>query len=195
MTSSPAASQQLGAPVLRSRTRAVHGRLNGIVRPRLTRNVRQSSTSSPRRSATSPTRARARSRCCARPRSSPARTRALRARCSRAMASRRRPPRCTSTTSARAAGKLLNLRRRRQDIALVSDAGTPALSDPGALLVAAAHARRHPRQPGARAQARRLPLFRPRGFAADRFLFAGFLPAAKAARAQGARRRSSCPGR
>lgn len=66
-------------------------------------------------------------------------------------------------------------------IALVSDAGTPAISDPGALLVAAAH----------RAGIRVVPVPGPSaamaaycasGFLADRFLFAGFLPASGSAR-------------
>lgn len=68
-----------------------------------------------------------------------------------------------------------------RSVALVSDAGTPAVSDPGALLVAAAH----------RAGVRVVPVPGPNaavaaysaaGFAADRFLFAGFLPPKAAAR-------------
>ena len=81
------------------------------------------------------------------------------------------------------ATKLLNLLQEGRDIALVSDAGTPALSDPGALLVARAHAAgtRDSPVPGPSAAA---AAFSAAGFPADRFVFAGFLPAAKAARAK-----------
>ena len=82
----------------------------------------------------------------------------------------------------RAAGAaLLAELRAGKSVALVSDAGTPGVSDPGALLVEAAH----------RAGIRVLPVPGPSaaiaaysasGFAADRFLFAGFLPAKAAAR-------------
>ena len=66
-------------------------------------------------------------------------------------------------------------------VALITDAGTPGLSDPGALLVEAAH----------RAGIRVVPIpgpsaavaaFSASGFAAPRVVFAGFLPAARAAR-------------
>jgi 16S rRNA (cytidine1402-2'-O)-methyltransferase len=79
------------------------------------------------------------------------------------------------------ATKLLNLLQEGRDIALVSDAGTPALSDPGALLVARAHAAgiRVSPVPGPSAAA---AAFSAAGFPADRFVFAGFLPAAKGAR-------------
>jgi 16S rRNA (cytidine1402-2'-O)-methyltransferase len=75
-----------------------------------------------------------------------------------------------------AAGKLLNLLKEGKCLALVSDAGTPALSDPGALLVREAHAAgiRVSPVPGPSAVA---AAFSAAGFAADRFLFAGFLPA------------------
>jgi 16S rRNA (cytidine1402-2'-O)-methyltransferase len=68
-----------------------------------------------------------------------------------------------------------------RDIALVSDAGTPALSDPGALLVEQAHRAgiRVSPLPGPSAAA---AAFSVSGFAADRFLFAGFLPSTAAAR-------------
>src|SRR3954468_4147779 len=68
-----------------------------------------------------------------------------------------------------------------RNIALVSDAGTPALSDPGALLVEQAHRAgiRVSPLPGPSAAA---AAFSVSGFAADRFLFAGFLPSAAAAR-------------
>jgi 16S rRNA (cytidine1402-2'-O)-methyltransferase len=80
-----------------------------------------------------------------------------------------------------AAGKLLNLLKEGKRLALVSDAGTPALSDPGALLVGEAHRAgiRVSPVPGPSAAA---AAFSAAGFAGDRFLFAGFLPAAAAAR-------------
>jgi len=79
------------------------------------------------------------------------------------------------------ASKLLNLLKEGKRVALVSDAGTPALSDPGALLVAEAHAAgiRVSPVPGPNAAA---AAFSAAGFAADRFLFAGFLPASAPAR-------------
>jgi 16S rRNA (cytidine1402-2'-O)-methyltransferase len=78
-------------------------------------------------------------------------------------------------------GKLLNLLREGKSVALVSDAGTPALSDPGALVVAGAHRAgiRVSPIPGPNAAA---AAFSAAGFPADRFLFAGFLPASAAAR-------------
>ncbi|MDH3319752.1 MAG: 16S rRNA (cytidine(1402)-2'-O)-methyltransferase [Betaproteobacteria bacterium] len=82
----------------------------------------------------------------------------------------------------RAAGaELLAELRAGRSVALVSDAGTPGVSDPGALLVQAAH----------RAGVRVVPVPGPSaavaaysaaGFAADRFLFIGFLPPKAAAR-------------
>jgi len=80
-----------------------------------------------------------------------------------------------------ASGKLLNLLKEGKKLALVSDAGTPALSDPGALLVEAAHRAgiKVSPVPGPSAAA---AAFSAAGFAADRFLFAGFLPASAAAR-------------
>src|SRR6185503_20854786 len=80
-----------------------------------------------------------------------------------------------------AAAKLLNLLKEGKCLALVSDAGTPAVSDPGALLVSEAHAAgiRVSPVPGPSAAA---AAFSAAGFAADRFLFAGFLPAAGGAR-------------
>ena len=78
-------------------------------------------------------------------------------------------------------------------VALVSDAGTPAVSDPGALVVEAAH----------RAGIRVIPVPGPNaaiaaysasGFLASRFLFAGFLPASGSARRKAlAALDSDCP--
>ena len=77
--------------------------------------------------------------------------------------------------------RLVDQLNEGRDIALISDAGTPAVSDPGARLVAAAHA----------AGARVLPVPGPSaalaawsaaGFTVDRFVFAGFLPSAGSAR-------------
>lgn len=77
----------------------------------------------------------------------------------------------------RAAAKtLIEALREGRNVALVSDAGTPALADPGAYLVAQAHAAgiRVTPLPGASAVAAAISAS---GFAASRFLFAGFLPA------------------
>ena len=80
-----------------------------------------------------------------------------------------------------AAAKLLQAMRAGKNVALISDAGTPAVSDPGALLVEQAH----------RAGIRVIPVpgpsaavaaFSASGFAAGRFFFAGFLPAGRSAR-------------
>jgi 16S rRNA (cytidine1402-2'-O)-methyltransferase len=80
-----------------------------------------------------------------------------------------------------ATAKLVASLLEGKDVALVSDAGTPALSDPGALLVSEAHRAniRVSPIPGPSAAA---AAFSASGFAADRFLFAGFLPASGAAR-------------
>ncbi len=80
-----------------------------------------------------------------------------------------------------AARGLVDALRPGRNVALVSDAGTPGLSDPGALLVSEAHRAgiRVSPIPGPSAAA---AAFSASGFAADRFLFAGFLPSAPAAR-------------
>ncbi len=66
-------------------------------------------------------------------------------------------------------------------VALVSDAGTPALSDPGALLVELAHRAgvRVSPIPGPSAAAAAISIC---GFAAPQFLFCGFLPASTSGR-------------
>lgn len=82
----------------------------------------------------------------------------------------------------RAAGaKLLAELLAGKSVALVTDAGTPGVSDPGALLVEAAHRAgiRVVPLPGANAA---ITAYSAAGFAANRFLFAGFLPPKAAAR-------------
>jgi 16S rRNA (cytidine1402-2'-O)-methyltransferase len=71
--------------------------------------------------------------------------------------------------------KLLRALREGRAVALVTDAGTPGISDPGALLVAAAHREglRVVPLPGPNAA---VTAYSAAGFAGDRFLFAGFLP-------------------
>ncbi len=80
-----------------------------------------------------------------------------------------------------ASAKLLAALREGKSVALVSDAGTPAISDPGALLVAQAHGAgiRVVPVPGPNAAVAAVCAS---GFAAERFLFAGFLPASRGAR-------------
>lgn len=76
---------------------------------------------------------------------------------------------------------LLRALRAGKDVALISDAGTPGVSDPGALLVQAAHREgiRVAPVPGPSAA---LAAISASGFPAAGFLFAGFLPASRAAR-------------
>lgn len=71
--------------------------------------------------------------------------------------------------------RILHLLGSGKDVALVTDAGTPAVSDPGAILVAAARARDVPvvAIPGPTAVAAALSVS---GLAADRYVFLGFLP-------------------
>jgi 16S rRNA (cytidine1402-2'-O)-methyltransferase len=70
---------------------------------------------------------------------------------------------------------ILAVLSRGEDVALVSDAGTPGVSDPGALLVAVAHDAgiRVSPVPGPSAVAAILSVA---GLPADRFVFDGFLP-------------------
>jgi 16S rRNA (cytidine1402-2'-O)-methyltransferase len=81
----------------------------------------------------------------------------------------------------RASAGLIEALREGKSIALVSDAGTPALSDPGAWLVREAHRAgiRVSPLPGPSAAAAAISVS---GFAAPQFLFAGFLPATRGAR-------------
>jgi 16S rRNA (cytidine1402-2'-O)-methyltransferase len=80
-----------------------------------------------------------------------------------------------------AAAGLIEALLAGKSIALVSDAGTPGIADPGALLVAEAHRAgvRVAPIPGPSAAA---AAFSAAGFAAPGYRFAGFLPASGAAR-------------
>ena len=78
-------------------------------------------------------------------------------------------------SSERALERILDLLGTGKDVALVTDAGTPTVSDPGASLVAAARARDIPivTIPGPTAVAAALAVS---GLGADRYVFLGFLP-------------------
>jgi len=96
------------------------------------------------------------------------------------------PQRATSLhahNEAARTGQVLDALTEGRDVALVSDAGTPVVSDPGGRLVAAASAAGHRVEavPGASAF---LAAWTVSGLASDHVLFLGFLP-----RKQGARRR------
>src|SRR2546428_11327823 len=71
--------------------------------------------------------------------------------------------------------RILHLLASGKDVALVTDAGTPTVSDPGAQLVAAARERDVPvvSVPGPTAVAAALSIS---GLGADRYLFLGFVP-------------------
>jgi 16S rRNA (cytidine1402-2'-O)-methyltransferase len=71
--------------------------------------------------------------------------------------------------------RLLHLLGTGKDVALITDAGTPGVSDPGARLVAAARERDYPvvTIPGPTAVAAALAVS---GLPADRYTFLGFLP-------------------
>lgn len=82
---------------------------------------------------------------------------------------------CHDHNEARQTPGLLERLRRGESVALVSDAGTPLLSDPGLLLVRAAHEAGVPVVPipGPSALAAALSVA---GESTDRFVFEGFLP-------------------
>ena len=80
-----------------------------------------------------------------------------------------------------AAQKIVQLLAQGKSIALISDAGTPAISDPGALAVAAVRQAGYPVVPVPGANAA-LCALSAAGLAAPHFLFYGFLPAQATAR-------------
>jgi 16S rRNA (cytidine1402-2'-O)-methyltransferase len=83
----------------------------------------------------------------------------------------------------RRTGEVLGWLAAGEQVALVSDAGTPGISDPGARLVRAAHDAGHRVVPipGASAVVAAVSAA---GLVAERFVFAGFLPAQAKARAE-----------
>ena len=78
-------------------------------------------------------------------------------------------------SSERALERILRILTEGRDVALITDAGTPAISDPGVALVAAARERGIPivTIPGPTAVAASLAVS---GIAGDRYVFLGFLP-------------------
>jgi 16S rRNA (cytidine1402-2'-O)-methyltransferase len=80
-----------------------------------------------------------------------------------------------------ATATLIGALKGGKDVALVTDAGTPAVSDPGSTLVAQAHGEglRVSPIPGPSAATAALSAA---GFRSSSFFFAGFLPASRAAR-------------
>jgi len=78
--------------------------------------------------------------------------------------------------------KLLDRVEAGEDVAYVTDAGTPGVSDPGASIAERAHARGIPVVP-IPGPAAVLAALAAAGFPADRFLFLGFLPKKGTARA------------
>lgn len=81
----------------------------------------------------------------------------------------------------RAVGSILALLRDGRSVALTCDAGTPAISDPGALLVAAVRAAGFPVTPVPGPNAA-IAALSASGFTAPHHLFYGFLPERAAAR-------------
>ncbi len=78
-------------------------------------------------------------------------------------------------SSDRALERILRILSEGRDVALITDAGTPAISDPGVVLVAAARERGIPvvTIPGPNAVAASLAVS---GISGDRYVFLGFLP-------------------
>lgn len=89
--------------------------------------------------------------------------------------------------------RLLKALQEGKSVALISDAGTPLVSDPGYKLVRDAAAAGHPviSIPGSSAV---LAALGSSGLPTDAFLFAGFLPAKETARRNRIRELSSVPG-
>lgn len=82
-----------------------------------------------------------------------------------------------------AAARILSILQEGQDVALVSDAGTPAVSDPGAALVSEVRSAGFPVVPLPGPSAVTVALSAA-GLPADRYVFLGFLPRKGAERAR-----------
>jgi 16S rRNA (cytidine(1402)-2'-O)-methyltransferase len=112
---------------------------------------------------------------------SPAKTRAKPKNSSIILKSRKKPSVATSTTSTSRATELIQDIKAGKAIALVSDAGTPGVSDPGSWLVREAIAAGVPVFPIPGANAAISALIAS-GFSPDEFEFLGFLPEKAGAR-------------
>lgn len=99
---------------------------------------------------------------------------------------------CHKFSEARRLGQILDALADGRSVALVTDGGTPGLSDPGHRLVAAVHAAGRPviAIPGPSAVAAALSVA---GLPADHFHFAGFLPARSAQRRRELQRLAALP--
>ena len=91
-----------------------------------------------------------------------------------------------------AAERIVQLLAQGKRVALISDAGTPAIADPGYRLVRLAH------QHGVRVESipgpcAAIAALAGSGLPSDRFLFCGFLPAKLQARQREGKRRVICP--
>jgi len=92
-----------------------------------------------------------------------------------------RPVSLHEHNEAQRATRVIDWLRAGKSVALISDAGTPAVSDPGARLVAAVHAAGLPVVPVPGANAA-IAAVSAAGLDSERFLFLGFLPAQAKAR-------------
>jgi 16S rRNA (cytidine1402-2'-O)-methyltransferase len=95
----------------------------------------------------------------------------------------KRPTSLHAHNEARRATAIVDALASGRSVALVSDAGTPALSDPGARLVRAVREAGHPVVPIPGASAA-IAAVSAAGLSAQRFVFVGFAPAAAKARTQ-----------
>jgi 16S rRNA (cytidine1402-2'-O)-methyltransferase len=93
----------------------------------------------------------------------------------------KRPVSVHAHNEARRAGAIVDALANGKSVALVTDAGTPAISDPGARVVHAVRAAGHPVVPIAGPCAA-VAAISAAGLSAERFAFVGFLPTAAKAR-------------